>query len=94
MFSVILTNDNTINLTGRFDASQADAAKKEFGKIEQSATVDFADLDYISSAGLGVLLMTQKRLMEKGHKLKLINMNRHVREVFKYARFDYIFDIE
>jgi anti-anti-sigma factor len=94
MFSVILTNDNTINLTGRFDASQADAAKKEFGKIEQSATVDFADLDYISSAGLGVLLMTQKRLMEKGHKLKLINMNSHVREVFKYARFDYIFDIE
>jgi anti-anti-sigma factor len=94
MFSVTLNADNTIYLTGRLDASQADVAKKEFNKIERSATVDFSGLDYISSAGLGVLLMTQKRLMEKGHKLKLVNLNSHVREVFKYARFDYIFDIE
>jgi anti-anti-sigma factor len=94
MFSVTLNSDNTINLTGRFDASQADAAKKEFNRIDQSAVVDFSGLDYISSAGLGVLLMTQKRLMEKGHKLKLVNMNNHVREVFKYARFDFIFEIE
>ncbi len=94
MFSVTLNADNLIILTGRFDASQTDNAKKEFGKIEQSAIVDFSSLDYISSAGLGVLLMTQKRLMEKGHKLKLINMNNHVREVFKYARFDFLFEIE
>ena len=94
MFSVTLKPDNIITLSGRFDASQADTAKKEFSKIVQSTTVDFSDLEYISSAGLGVLLMTQKRLMESGHKLRLINMNDHVREVFKYARFDYIFEIK
>jgi len=90
----IRNNNNTVYISGRFDASQTEDAKKEFNRIEESAVVDFAELDYISSAGLGVLLMTQKRLMAKNHKLKLINMNNHVREIFKYARFDIIFEIE
>jgi anti-sigma B factor antagonist len=90
----IRNDNNTVYLSGRFDASQTEDAKKEFNQIEESAVVDFTELDYISSAGLGVLLMTQKRLMAKNHKLKLINMNNHVREIFKYARFDIIFEIE
>jgi anti-sigma B factor antagonist len=94
MFNINTDNNNTVHLKGRFDASQADIAKVEFNKVQESARVDFTELDYISSAGLGVLLMTQKRLMAKNHKLKLINMNNHVREIFKYARFDIIFEIE
>lgn len=90
----IRNDNNTVYLSGRFDASQTEDAKKEFNQIEESAVVDFTELDYISSAGLGVLLMTQKRLMVKNQKLKLINMNSHVREIFKYARFDIIFEIE
>jgi anti-anti-sigma factor len=90
----IKTEANTVYLTGRFDASQSDEAKKVFNQITESALVDFSELDYISSAGLGVLLMTQKRLMENNHKLKLIHLNNHVREIFKYARFDIIFEIE
>jgi anti-sigma B factor antagonist len=86
--------DNTLFLSGRFDASQAEEAKKVFNQIESSAIVDFSKLEYISSAGLGVLLMTQKRLMAGDHKLKLIHMSNHVREIFKYARFDIIFEIE
>lgn len=90
----IKTDANTVYLTGRFDASQTEDAKKIFNQLKDSTLVDFAELDYISSAGLGVLLMTQKRLMEANQKLKLINMNNHVREIFKYARFDIIFEIE
>ena len=90
----IRNDNNTVYLSGRFDASQTEDAKKEFNQIEESAVVDFTELDYISSAGLVVLLMTQKRLMVKNQKLKLINMNSHVREIFKYARFDIIFEIE
>ena len=90
----IKNNNNIVYLAGRFDASQTEDAKKDFNLIEESAIVDFAELEYISSAGLGVLLMTQKRLMAKNRKLKLINMNNHVREIFKYARFDIIFEIE
>lgn len=94
MFKITTGSDNTVYLTGRFDASQADTAKAEFNKLQESSLVDFAGLDYISSAGLGVLLMTQKRLMTKNNKLKLVNMSDHVREIFKYARFDIIFEIE
>jgi anti-sigma B factor antagonist len=94
MFELTITEDGQIHLSGRLDASQAERAKKEFDKIAQSAVVDFKALDYISSAGLGVLFATQKRLKDAGQGLKLINMNQHIRDVFRYARFDLIFEIE
>ena len=52
------------------------------------------DLAYISSAGLGILLATQQRLKKGGKAIKLVHMNRMVRDVFKIARFDLIFEIE
>jgi anti-sigma B factor antagonist len=81
-------------LLGRFDASQSENAKNVFSEISKTTEVDFENLDYISSAGLSVLLMTQKRLDESGAQLILRNMNKHVREIFNYAGFDMIFKIE
>jgi anti-anti-sigma factor len=94
MFELTITDEGQIHLSGRLDASQAEKAKKELDKISHSSVVDFKDLDYISSAGLGVLFAAQKRLKDAGQGLKLINMNRHIRDVFRYARFDLIFEIE
>ncbi|NIR50165.1 STAS domain-containing protein [candidate division KSB1 bacterium] len=94
MFEVKVDENGELLLNGRFDASQVEKAKKVFDAIDTSCTVNFKDLDYISSAGLGVLLGTQKRLTESGNALKLINMNKHIRDVFRYAGFDTIFDIE
>lgn len=85
---------NTLKLRGRFDASQVARAHEVFGAIEKSCVIDFGDLDYISSAGLGVLLATQKRLGDQGEHLKLINMKKLVRDVFRYSRLDTIFEIE
>jgi len=65
-----------------------------FSGLDDSAVVDFQDLDYISSAGLGILLATQQRLKKGGKAIKLVHMNRMVRDVFKIARFDLIFEIE
>jgi anti-sigma B factor antagonist len=93
MLDIKTGDNNIIYLSGRFDASQAEKAKKEFSSIDKSTTIDFSELEYISSAGLGILLMTQKRLMAGNHKLKLIGMSNHVREIFRYARFDVIFEI-
>ena len=81
-------------LTGRFDASQAEKAKEVFLSLSEGRTVDFAKLDYISSAGLGVLLAAQKRLAESGHSLRLVNVNTHIRDVFHFSGFDQIFDIQ
>jgi anti-sigma B factor antagonist len=93
MFDAKLTEGDEILLSGRFDASQVDKAKSVFDCITKTCTVNFKDLEYISSAGLSVLLLTQKRLSQCGYCLKLRNMNVHIRQVFEYARFDMIFDI-
>lgn len=94
MFSISVNEKGIIVLTGRLDASQVDRAREVFSGLDASAVVDFQSLDYISSAGLGVLLATQQRLKKGGKALKLVHMNRMVRDVFKIARFDLIFEIE
>jgi len=93
MFEAELKGNNEIMLTGRFDASQVESAKKVFDSVTNSCEVDFTNLEYISSAGLSVLLVTQKRLSESGNSLKLRNMNKHIRDVFRYAGFDTVFEI-
>lgn len=94
MLEIKKTEADKILLTGRFDAAQVDNANRFFAQITQSTVVDFKELVYISSAGLSVLLVAQKRLMEKNQQLTLVNMNNHIRDVFRYAGFDRIFVIE
>lgn len=94
MFDANLTDGGEVRLSGRFDASQVDKARSVFDGIAMTCVVDFTNLDYISSAGLSVLLLTQKRLGQSGQCLKLRNLNVHIQQVFQYARFDMIFDIE
>ncbi len=93
MFEAKITENGEILLSGRFDASQVERAKETFNKVTKSTVVNLKDLEYISSAGLGVLLSTQKRLKESGNSLKLINMNKPIRDVFSMAGFDRIFEI-
>jgi anti-sigma B factor antagonist len=94
MFDIALTDTGIVQLSGRFDAAQVEKARTVLDKLTVTTSVDFKDLVYVSSAGLGVLMATQKRLSDKGHKLKLKNVSGHIREIFKIARFDLIFEIE
>jgi len=93
MFDIRKADDGSIILAGRFDASQVATAQALFDTVAGSATVDFTALEYISSAGLGVLLGAHKRLSETGGKLKLRGMKKLVRDVFRYSRLDTIFEI-
>jgi anti-sigma B factor antagonist len=93
MFETRFAGDRVL-LVGRLDASQVEVAREAMNRIDRSSVIDFGELEYISSAGLGMLLGIQKRLMESGGTLKLINMNRHIREIFRMAGFDRIFVIE
>jgi anti-sigma B factor antagonist len=94
MFRIELRGNDTVALTGRFDAAQVEEAERVFAEVDTTCIVDFDNLDYISSGGLSVLLATQKRLSATGDQLRLKNMNRHIREVFQYAGFDMIFEIQ
>ncbi len=94
MFSVTTRENGEVALIGRLDASQTETAGTVFDRIETSTKVNFEKLDYISSAGLGLLLKTQKRLSKSGHGLILTHMNKLVRDIFRIARFDVVFQIE
>jgi len=93
MFDVRIGDDGVVVLSGRCDAVQADRVREVMDGVRASAVVDFKELDYISSAGLGVLLGVQKRLSETGHRLTLVNLNHHIREIFRIAGFDNVFEI-
>ena len=79
---------------GRLDAAQAPAAQSFLDGTKGIVTLDCSGLEYISSAGLGVLLKTQKRLLASAGKLKLTGVNRHLLDIFRYSGFDKIFEIE
>ena len=94
MFEIRLSEDGQIVLSGRLDAAQCAKAQAFLDGIENPRIVDMEALDYISSAGLGVLLRTQKRLMATGGGLKLVKVNSHIGDIFRYSGFDQIFEIE
>ena len=94
MFQVSVAKDGRVLLSGVCDSSSAEEFRKVMNAVSGSCTVDFEGLEYISSAGLGILLATQKRLAPQGGKLRLVNLGETIREIFLLARFDAIFDME
>ena len=101
IFSMTITknkNDNflTLKLEGRLDTTTAPQLENELSENLDGVTqltIDFAELSYISSAGLRVLLATQKRMNKQG-SMKLINVNEIVMEVFEITGFVDILTIE
>ena len=93
MFEIKRDANGTISLHGRLDASQVDNARAVLGQVTESCEVDFAELSYISSAGLGLLFGAQRRLVDGGGGLTLVNLSPHIREIFQIAGFDNIFEI-
>ena len=81
-------------MAGRLDATQAVAAQSYLNRLAGVVTLDCARLEYLSSAGLGVLLKTHKRLLGAGGKLRLTDVSRHLQDIFSYSGFDQILEIE
>lgn len=85
----------TITLEGRLDTSTAPQLEGELKSLAgvTDLTLDFAALEYLSSAGLRVLLAAQK-LMNKQGKMTLKNVNETIMEVFEVTGFIDILTIE
>ena len=94
MLAIDFGADGKVVIAGRLDAAQAAAAQTFLDKVQGPVTIDCSKLEYISSAGLGVLLKTQKRLLASAGKLRLAGVNPHIRDIFQYSGFDQIFEIE
>ena len=78
-----------IILEGRLDTQTAPLLDLEMAELADMRTVemDFAKLDYVSSAGLRVLLHVQKRMNASGGKFIIRNVNESVMEVFEITGF-------
>ena len=94
MLTIDFGPDDVVVIAGRLDAAQCPAAQSFLDKVEGTVTLDCSRLEYISSAGLGVLLKTQKRLLPKAGKVRLSGVSSHLRDIFIYSGFDQIFEIE
>ena len=89
-------NQLTIALEGRLDTTTApelEAELKTSLDSTDSLIFDLSKLDYISSAGLRVLLSAQKSMSKKGG-MKVTHINEIVQEVFEVTGFADILDIE
>ncbi len=89
-------NELTVALVGRLDtttAPQLEAELKTSLTGVGSLIMDFAELEYISSAGLRVLLSTQK-VMNKQGKMVVRHVNETILEVFEVTGFIDILTIE
>lgn len=93
MFEISMNEKGEVVVSGRLDAAQAAAAQAFLDRMENGCVMDMAALEYISSAGLGVLLRTHKRLMGTGSGLELVNVNAHINDIFSYSGFDKLFVI-
>ena len=85
-----------VALEGRLDTVTAPELEKELkGSLDgvSELTLDFAGLEYISSAGLRVLLSAQK-IMNKQGEMKIKNVNETIAEIFEVTGFTDILTIE
>ncbi len=86
----------TLAVNGRLDTTTAPELEKELNASldgAESLILDFSKLEYISSAGLRVLLSAQKQMSKKGG-MKVRNVNEVVQEVFEVTGFADILTIE
>jgi anti-sigma B factor antagonist len=86
----------TVAIEGRLDTTTAPELEKALGTLLEGVTdlvLDMTNLEYVSSAGLRVILKAQKVMFRSG-KMKLIGVNESIMEVFEITGFSDILEIE
>src|SRR6476469_10933215 len=89
-------NIHIVAITGSLDSASSPEAQKSLDAVVAGAKkvlLDFSQLDYISSAGLRVLLGAAKKLRASGGTLGMFGLNQSVREVFEISGFATILSI-
>ncbi len=97
--NIVKTQNNqslTIALEGRLDTTTAPQLEAELKSCLNGVDVlvmDMEKLDYISSAGLRVLLAAQKQMAKQG-KMKVVHVSESIMEIFEVTGFSDILTIE
>ena len=87
----------SIALSGRLDTTTAPELEQKYDDVfkeNKELIFDFNGLDYISSAGLRVMLLAQKQANQQNLKMKVINVCPEINEIFEMTGFSDILTIE
>ena len=90
-------NYSILNINGRIDTIHSSALEEEVSKLfdsgEKNLIFNCSGMNYISSSGLRVFLVTQKKVISMGGKLFLSNMQPAIQEIFMISGFSNLFRI-
>lgn len=99
-FSTIIKDQGTLNvmyLKGFLDAHTAPSLESAFASLVEQGKykiiVNFKDLAYISSAGLGVFMAFIEKIRDNGGDIKLTNMSDKVFNIFDLLGFPLLYEI-
>lgn len=86
-----------VGIRGRLDTTNYSILEKKLMEIidggEINIIVDCYEMDYVSSSGLRILLMTLKRITAVRGKFVLCSLQPNIREIFEISGFTNIFEI-
>lgn len=97
VFTTREENKLTVKLNGQLDTAASIDFSKTLPMLLKDITditFDFSELDYITSAGLRLMLTTQKTIADRAGKMQIINLNDAVMDVFKMTHFNDILNVK
>lgn len=71
-----------------FSDQEITAAHEQAGAGATAVILNFSDLDYMNSGGIGLLVTTLIRAQRSGHALRAFGLSEHYREIFSLTRLD------
>lgn len=93
----IKIEQNTIYISGKLNQESAEEIKSDiFENLDSNIkeiTIDFENVDYINSAGIGGIISIYKALIENNRDLFLVKLKPHIYSVFKIAGLTKILNI-
>ena len=86
-----------VYLSGSVDIPGAESLKKALNQIAddnpKEVVIDFDEVNFIGSSGIGKLLLFYKKFTAKGGKVSIINLNKEISALFKAIKLDKLFNI-
>jgi anti-anti-sigma factor len=80
-----------LDLSGRITSDSIQMLRQELDKVSGNLVVDFREVTFMGSAGIGVFLTVQKRLAANGKQLCLCDVSPSIRNIFSLSGMDSFF---
>ncbi|MCI5675648.1 MAG: STAS domain-containing protein [Ezakiella sp.] len=90
--------DNRLYLKGEIDIFNSRETREEimdfYFKRRDDIVLDFKDVDFIDSTGLGILIAVRKEAENDGNKVTIENVNSKIKKIFVITELDQVFEVK